>query len=164
MYWGGVIVQQLVKSAKVYDCDGNDVTNSELEQNFREAWDVSAGGTLSTLGARRSAYRTGRNPDRALDDSWQDPSQGICTKGTITIVASAMFLEGGEMPNNFIRDNRDTAAGALPSTILPADQDDPPMAGMASNLVHRELTATWDCCGPDGQGVEAETEVETKVY
>lgn len=138
---GGTIVQHVNATFDVWHCGPpatryffyffSPVSLDPSDWPFYEAW------TIPPSEARP-------NIDRHLfggyDDSFQMPTFGVCTRGTIVITATAEYYDGFTLPLNFGVDNAGPPRNGLPT----ADSFLPP--GFPDSSVSRTVTATWDCC------------------
>ena len=146
---GGIIVQHVISTGRVWNCDGVDITPPDLSSNYRELWKVEPNSSLTTIGKGYERHRDGdpRRAWQAGDDRWNERGKG-CSKGVVNMLATATFFEGGVQPVNFVPKKNN--AGVLPSTRDEPKDDQPPIGGRPSNTIQRELKVTWDCCGKDG--------------
>ncbi|HUO09779.1 MAG TPA: IS200/IS605 family transposase [Phycisphaerae bacterium] len=80
-------------------------------------------------------------------DTWGDDAWESCTKGKITVTATAVLYE--KIDANFAKkfaDNFDSMPTDSPSGGLPVSYNDPGFGNGAASM-SRSLTATWDCTG-----------------
>jgi len=134
-------VQYVTKTANVTDCKGNKKDVDTSAYPFWESWTVAAGSAVTT-------YADQGDP---TDDTFASPSQGDCTKGTITVNKTPSFYENLVLPATFKPTN-------LPPTgILPTTKTNPNLTG-GGNVPKLWLTATWDCCT---QGASKKTTITT---
>ena len=90
-----------------------------------------------------------------FDDQFSQPNFPN-TKGSTSITGQVQFFEGLELPASFKKNNRDTYAGGLPSTI------DKPDFWNTSNAADHNLSFAWNCCDPGGIPVLVTTPTDPK--
>jgi outer membrane protein OmpA-like peptidoglycan-associated protein len=131
---GGFIIQDVNFTWKMEDCGGKESPESTGKRSplkYFEAWRVFPGDTKI-------------DPDDALSTdnfAWTDSG---CTKGKVTIEATAQYHDGvpeTTMPAHMTRNNPDTFASELKSS-----KTDPALGGNVSRPVKRNLPFSWNCC------------------
>jgi hypothetical protein len=155
---GGHIVQHIAVDYDVRNFFGSDITATVVKKkhwNYWEAWAVNAGEGAARMippvspqpGPGSPPATKGGTPAPSFPvpysagtDTFADPDSGRGTSGKIVVSGDAQFYEGLiKLPPDFVSNNPDTQARALPSTTT-----DPKFTGGTSNVDH-DLTVEWDC-------------------
>jgi RHS repeat-associated protein len=139
--WGGWIIQHVTETDEIKDCQNRGANPGPNKRNFWEAWPVQPG-------QQRTAFHTLSPHD---DDYVESPHPG--TKGKIEIKATATYYDGLVLPPVFRQ-----IQGSI-SGILPISEVDPKLTG-GSNIVHHNLTATWNCCCARGNEARGATKID----
>ena len=139
---GGWVMQHVTVTADIHDCTGKKIPLPNASWwPLWEAWKINKGKKVTTY-AETGDFE---------DDTYELPSSGGCTKGTITVEGSSDFYENLALPPVFKVTNKP------PAGILPETQTDPKLTGGSGGISHT-LTATWNCC----DGKDKKTTITTK--
>jgi len=131
----GYIVQRINVTYTRRDCTGNDMPVTGVGTfPFWEAWGVRGGNVFIGDTA---------NPHNA--DTYGDPPMGN-SSGSSDTVGRAEFFPNAVLPAHMRANNPDTLAGDLRSSTT-----DPALSGGTGSIPHN-ITASWNCCGPQLPG------------
>lgn len=133
------VVQHVISSFHIEDCDGNDVTLTLLMKEFKFIGSIVGKKSGKTFEFWEAFPINGNS---AGDDLWRGADwtkHGICTRG-YNQVEGYLKVVLGPVPSSFIMDNPKLPAPGVAST------DTNPL--LKSNFPSRRrfLFASWDCC------------------
>jgi hypothetical protein len=131
---GGFILQEITIMALVFDCHNRPLPmKKKMPLHYFEAWRVEPNSTDVTPENADTFFFNIETRDHTAH-----------TYGSVVWTAAATYHDNvseAEMPDHMVRNNPNTAAGVLLSSV-----HDPRLGGNASPPIPHELSYHWSCC------------------
>jgi len=151
---GGVIIQRMQVQRRIWDCNGNLLTNPKEwvpGHRYSEAWFVppSEGRTVFY---GEVPVTPGLDPgDTPINSLWADDlfgheDQGRCTRGEVIKIGASAYFNNEHYPPGFVVGNV-PEAGSLPSIEgWPAWPFIPATEPAGDEFHAKAIQVKWDCC------------------